>query len=186
MDETGRVEVDRVDTFVTMVELLPDDMLFSQWLTMMRMLQEVAYGAHYDEFTDDYRGDSMLMNLYALVCEVVEMGDEMGWKPWSSPRGFVNREPAIEEAVDQMHFQGNLLSHCKATGTELGAALKKKALKNLERQLAGYDTRNKCPNCHRDHSGAPPGQWVCHCGVYAFAKDQDGTIRYITRKEAEE
>ncbi len=181
MDETGRVELDRVDEFRAMVESLPDDMTLSQWLTALEMLQEVAFGAHYDEFDDQYRGDSMLMNLYALVCEVVEMGDEMGWKTWSSPRGFINREPAIREMVDQMHFQGNLLKHCKATGAEVGAELKKKMLKNLERQLDGYNVRGKkCPACHRDQSdriieGVP---MRCYCGA-KFMKNSAGVLELL-------
>jgi hypothetical protein len=167
VDETGQVELHRVEGFRRLVDQLPDDMTLSQWLNMMRGLQEVAFGAHYDDFEDDYRGDSMLMNLYALVCEVVEMGDEMGWKPWSSPRGFINREPALIELVDQMHFQGNLAAHGKYTGEEVGRALKAKALKNLQRQLDGYDTRkNKCPSCHRDLSKIrSAGNYVCFCGA---------------------
>lgn len=153
MDETKQVELHRVDEFRAMVAALPDDMTLSQWLTALEMLQQVAYGAHYDEFTSQHRGDSMLMNLFALVCEVVEMGDEMGWKTWTTPRGWVDAEKAIKEVADQMHFQGNLLKHCRATGVQVGAALKAKMLKNLDRQLEGYDGRSeKCGYCHRDLS----------------------------------
>lgn len=156
-----KVNIEWVEGFKGHVNNLPDDMTLSQWLEALEMLQKVSYNAFYDNFDDATRADSMLMNLYALVCEVVEMGDEMGWKPWAQPRGWINAEKAVKEAADQMHFQGNLLKHAHATGEQLGRELKAKMLKNLQRQLDGYDTRTeKCGYCHRDLSEVNPFQVV--------------------------
>lgn len=156
MDETGQVEIERVRGFREAVGMMSSDFSFGEWLSAMEQLQEIAYGAHYDDFSDGYRGDSMMMNLLALHGEISEMGDEMGWKTWASPRGWINREAVIAEAVDAMHFLANLLKHARCTGSELTAAYKAKMLKNLDRQIAGYDVRpesgEKCGYCHRDLS----------------------------------
>lgn len=151
MDETGRVEIERVKELRDQVEAIDDDMTFSAWLVTMSLLQEVAYGAHYREMDPETKADSIRMNFTACVHELVEMTQEMGWKPWSSPQGWVNEEAAMGEAVDAMHFLANLLSHCRATGVQLTAAYKAKMLKNLDRQINGYNVRfAKCADCGRD------------------------------------
>lgn len=128
-----------------------DDYTFSQWLDSTRRLQEEAYGSYYELFTDEERADSLMMNLLAAIDEISELGGECGWKPWTSPRGWTNREGMIKEAVDALHFIGNLLTHAQCTGAELTAAYKAKQLKNLRRQLEGYDgVASKCPSCHRE------------------------------------
>lgn len=144
---------------------LPDtnDYTFTDWLTSTRELQEEAYGAHYDKFTDEERADSLLMNLYAAQAEIVELGEECGWKPWAKPRGWVNREAMIREAVDVLHFVGNLLTHVQCTGEELTAAYKAKQQTNLQRQRDGYDgVTSKCPDCHRDYAEAACEPGVCY------------------------
>jgi hypothetical protein len=158
--------VDRHEQPLTLPET--DDYTFSDWIDSTRRLQEVAYGSYYEDFTDEQRADSMMMNLFAIVAETVELGQEVGWKPWSQPRGWVNREQGVREIVDIMHFAGNMLVHLKATGAELTAAYKAKQLENLQRQMAGYDTRDKCPNCHRDTSTfrtGSNGDTFCLCGA---------------------
>lgn len=153
MDETNRVELERIEYLRDRVEELNHVWSFHDWLTIMEMLQEVAYGSYYDQMDPDTKGDSMMMNLNAAHDEISEMGGEMGWKPWVSPRGWVNRDAAIMEVVDALHFIGNLLKHCNATGAELTAAFRKKVLKNLQRQIEGYDgVTDKCGHCKRDLS----------------------------------
>lgn len=151
MDETNRVELARVAAFREYIHMLPSDLNFSTWLSVMAELQEVAYGSYYDDFDAQTKADSMMMNLLAAHSEVTEMGDEMGWKPWVAKRGWINRASVINEAVDVMHFLANLLKHANCTGEELSTAYRRKMLKNLDRQLEGYDgIGDKCPSCHRD------------------------------------
>lgn len=141
----------RLAAFKATLELASDDYSFEEWLTSTRRLQELAYDAFYDQMGDEERADSMMMNLNAAHDEISEMGAEMGWKPWAPPRGWINREAAIREAVDALHFIANLLTHCQATGEELTAAYKAKQLKNLQRQIDAYDGRSdKCGYCKRD------------------------------------
>jgi len=149
-------DAERLEQFKQVLDRLPEDYNFDMWLTTTRRLQELAYDAFYDQMDDETRADSMMMNLYAATSEIVEMGDEMGWKPWAPPRGWINREAAIREAVDIMHFLGNLLTHCQATGEELTAAYKAKQLKNLQRQIDNYDGKSdKCGYCRRDLTEIP-------------------------------
>lgn len=138
-----------MQSFEAHLRLLPQIYSFEDWLTSTRELQEVAYDAHYDEMSPDIKADSMMMNHSAAVIELGEMMEEMGWKPWVQPRGWINREAAIKEAVDVLHFLGNLLTHAQCTGKELTDAYRAKQLKNLQRQIEGYDGRYKCANCHR-------------------------------------
>lgn len=144
-----------------------DDYTFSDWLTSTRQLQEVAYGAFYDEMDPETRADSMLMNLFAMVDEISEMGGECGWKPWAQPRGWINREAVIKEAVDLLHFAGNMLTHAQCTGQELTAAYKAKQMKNLQRQIDGYDGRKgKCATCHRELEDVLGGKEGWQAGVF--------------------
>lgn len=173
MDETNRVERDRVQELLEDVDSLPTVMDFDDWLRIMEKLQQVAYGAYYDTFDNEERADSLRMNLFALTSEVVEMGQEVGWKPWSSPQGWVNKEALIGEAVDAMHFLANLLKHADCHPRELTAAYKIKLRKNVQRQLDGYNVIDaKCPRCHRDLSE------VSRINLYQSA---DG-IRYCSKE----
>jgi hypothetical protein len=151
--------------FVGYLERLPKTYSFHDWLTSTRQLQEVAFGDYYDDMGDEERADNMMMNLYAACDEIHEMGDEMGWKPWAPPRGWINREAAIREAVDALHFIGNLLTHAQCTGEELTAAYRAKQLKNLQRQIDSYDGKaEKCGYCKRDLSELPT-----RAGTYQLA-----------------
>lgn len=127
-----------------------DDYSFSNWLESARQLQEVAYDAYYDRMDDETRADSMMTMLLAAHAEITEMGQECGWKPWAQPRGWINREAVISEAVDVLHFVANMLTHANCTGKELTEAYKAKQQKNLDRQLEGYDgVSDKCPGCKK-------------------------------------
>lgn len=149
-------DLNDMEQFGDYLQDLPPVYGFGDWLESTRRLQEIAYDAHYDEMGDEERADSMMMNLFAATAEIVEMGDEMGWKPWAPPRGWINREAAIREAVDVLHFIGNLLTHAKCTGEELTEAYRAKQLKNLKRQIDNYDGRNKCGYCHRELDNPDP------------------------------
>ena len=131
---------------------LPETDLYSfeDWLRSTADLQMEAYGRDPAQLTDasctrfeDPEGNIFFAwNCFALMSEVVEMSEEVGWKPWASSR-HVNRERVIEEAVDAMHFLGNILRMVHCTGGELTAAYKAKQEENLRRQQEGYDGRHQ-------------------------------------------
>lgn len=134
----------------------PGGYTFDDWLRTTKLLQELAYDAYYDQMSDEERADSLMMNLYAAIDEITEIGDECGWKPWASPRGWMNREAMIREAVDALHFIGNILTHTGCTGEELTMYYKAKQLTNLQRQIEGYDAvSDKCAYCHRELPADP-------------------------------
>jgi len=85
----------------------------------------------------------------ALVMEMGEALDEIGWKPWASSKHF-NRDAFKGELVDVLHFFFNLMGVAEITPEELIDDYFKKAAKNLKRQQDGYDgVSTKCPGCHR-------------------------------------
>jgi hypothetical protein len=142
---------------------LPDvsNYTFDDWIRSTADLQVEAYGrdpagilategpAAFAEF--------WRWNTLAAIAEMVEMLDEVQWKPWANEPGrIISREAALEEIVDQMHFQGNLLRALGITGEELTAAYKAKQQKNLDRQTQeeGYDAiLSKCRACGADYQG---------------------------------
>jgi hypothetical protein len=129
-----------------------DDYTFSDWLSSTALLQMEAYGKDpgllvnndITEFNDAEGNIFFAWNSFAMMAEVVEMADEVGWKPWATSR-HINRERVIEEAVDAMHFLGNILRMVRCTGGELTEAYKAKQEKNLQRQQEGYDGRKNPP-----------------------------------------
>lgn len=146
---------------------LPDtnDYRFSDWIQSTADLQTEAYGSDPIQLLrvrvaadDDYEGhfyveeegaDFFRWNAFALVSEVVEMSEEIGWKPWATNRD-VDRTKLIGEAVDAMHFLANILRMVGCTGNELTNAYKSKQMRNLERQQKGYTGKDKCGRCHRE------------------------------------
>lgn len=87
--------------------------------------------------------------VYALEDELHELTDEIGWKPWATSL-HINRDAAVSEAVDALHFLMNLFLVLRASADEVETVYKAKRQKNIDRQLAGYDgVEGKCPKCRR-------------------------------------
>lgn len=133
------------------IEAGPRVYTFTEWINSTGDLQTIAYGQDPrdislgDEFKDFARWNTM-----AAVAELVEFLDEVPWKPWASTLEL-DRRAAIGEIVDAMHFIGNLLRLLDVRGDELTAAYKAKQLKNLQRQIDGYDgKKEKCGYCNRE------------------------------------
>lgn len=124
-----------------------------KWLDSTYALQREVYG--YDlPLAENTSGmaDYVTWNALALVKEVSELTDEVGWKKWAEPRGWVNRENALKEAVDVAHFLANILCAIGVTDDEWVAAYQAKQAVNRERQRAGYDgVTGKCPGCKRSY-----------------------------------
>lgn len=83
--------------------------------------------------------------------ELSEFMQEVGWKPWATPRGWVNRDAAVGELVDVAHFLANLLCALDVTDAEWQHAYRTKQEVNRQRQRSGtYDgVSGKCYACRR-------------------------------------
>lgn len=134
---------------------------FDEWLHTTTQLQILAYGRDPADVEGDEMADFARWNMFAAIAEIVEMSEEIGWKPWATSR-LVNREAMIGEAVDALHFLANLLRMVGCSGAELTRAYKAKQLKNLQRQIKGYDgVKEKCAYCHRELDRLPTGPYGC-------------------------
>lgn len=121
------------------------------WLESTRQLQSEYFGVTYP-LEGDELANYVTMNHSALVLEASELLSEFGWKPWASPRGWVNRESALKEAVDVAHFLANILCAIGVTDEEWVAAYQAKQEVNRQRQRDGYDgVTGKCPKCKRSY-----------------------------------
>lgn len=123
---------------------------FADWIHSTAELQMQGYGCDPAALEGDDMAEFARWNVLATTDEMHEFLNEIGWKPWATSR-HVNRDQAVGEIVDALHFIGNLLRMLNVTGRELTSRYKAKQLINLERQLAGYDgVSTKCPSCKRD------------------------------------
>lgn len=126
-----------------------DENVFWSWLTSTRQLQSEYFGVTYPIEGEDL-ADYVTWNSLALIKEVSELTDEFGWKTWSKPRGWVNRENALKEAVDVAHFLANILCAIGITDEEWERAYRAKQEVNRQRQRDGYDgVSGKCEMCKR-------------------------------------
>jgi len=128
-----------------------------RWLRSTRELQEHAFHVDFDEYKrdPDALADSIVWNHTALVVELSEFLGEVGWKTWSTPRGWVNRDAAVGELVDAAHFLANILVRLDVTDDEWERRYRDKQEVNRKRQANGYDARiGKCPGCGRAYDDA--------------------------------
>lgn len=124
---------------------------FSDWIHTTAELQTIAFGRDPAEIPlgDEFK-DFARWNFAATVVELSEFLDEVPWKPWASNLDL-QRKAAIGEIVDALHFIANLLRLLQVDGTELTLAYQAKQIKNLQRQIDGYDgKKEKCGYCHRE------------------------------------
>lgn len=121
------------------------------WLRSTLDLQGDAFGHTFPK-TGENLGEWVRTNVTALIAEVGEALQEIGWKPWSTGQGYVNREAYLGELVDVGHFLANLLVAVGITDDEWESAYQRKQQVNRDRQATagGYDARKeKCPACGR-------------------------------------
>ena len=117
-------------------------------------------GSPYQLPTHDDIAEFLTWNVTALMSELAEMLNEVGWKPWASSR-HINGGEAVREMVDAFHFFLNILL---ALGAWDGATMQdvadlfteyyqEKNAKNLQRQVEEYDgVTTKCSICKRELS----------------------------------
>lgn len=123
------------------------------WLESTYALQREAFKMRLPLAPNtNYLADYVVMNHSALVSEASELLAEFGWKSWAEPRGWVNRENALKEAVDVAHFLANILCAIGVTDEEWITAYQAKQGVNRRRQSEGYDgVQGKCPFCKRSY-----------------------------------
>lgn len=127
-----------------------------KWLASTRQLQEEYFGRNFTSEDPDEFADAIVMNHTALVVELTEFMQEVGWKDWATPRGWVNRDAAVGELVDAAHFLANLLVRLNVTDEEWSERYRAKQEVNRQRQRSGtYDgVSGKCWNCDRSYDDA--------------------------------
>lgn len=130
---------------------MSDDVNAWRWLESTKKLQEKSFGFTLPLDEGDALADYVTWNHSALVLEAGELLSEFGWKKWANPRGWVNRELALKEAVDVGHFLANILAAIGVTDEEWEAAYQAKQQVNRDRMSSGtYDgVSTKCPGCKR-------------------------------------
>jgi NTP pyrophosphatase (non-canonical NTP hydrolase) len=118
---------------------------FGQWLAETKFVQRTIFNNVFPAFNPDdatsleRRRQMMEANLLGLLAEAGEVAQEFGWKSWKkSSVGTVNRDRALAELVDVMHFVANLLVILNVSGQELGEAYAEKLDENIRRQKEGY------------------------------------------------
>lgn len=134
------------------------------WLASTRALQEEYFRRSFPIRDPDELADYVTENHTAAVIELSEFMQEVGWKPWATPRGWVNRDAALGELVDVGHFLANLLCALDVSDAEWERAYRAKQETNRHRMRSGdYDgVSGKCPSCRRAYDDvgvfcAPPG-----------------------------
>lgn len=112
--------------------------MFNEWLRRTLLLQRVAYGIDPPELVGPARAEYTRWNVLAAIDELTEFLNETQWKPWAEGQGEINdRDAAMEELVDTLHFVGNLLCMLSVTDEELDVIYAKKMLVNAQRQESG-------------------------------------------------
>lgn len=83
----------------------------------------------------------------AIVKELGEAIDEVGWKPWATSN-HVNADAFKAEMVDAWHFFMNLCLMVGMTPDDLFSGYLNKLVVNIKRVVGGYDgVSTKCPGC---------------------------------------
>lgn len=144
----------------------------TEFLNMQRQLQINMKEANPTQGGDPYLMEPeelavfITWNFTALVKELGEALDEVGWKPWASSR-HVHYPAGLHEMVDGWHFFLNIMLGMGAwaskppeeLGDEFTSYYRIKNAKNLQRQVEGYDgVTGKCPHCKRDLAELPSSQ----------------------------
>lgn len=128
---------------------------FGWMIRRQREFQEdiLGYGS-LNGMTPDQRAEYFRVQSLALVFELGEASNEIGWKPWATSKHF-NPEAYLSEAIDIMHFAVNLALAGGATTEQIFQMFVTKNEKNRARQRDGYDgVTGKCPACSRSYDDA--------------------------------
>lgn len=139
---TGNYEGEYADRLV--------DMLSAQRATTTAVQVDPAGFTDQDERIEYIRAMTL-----AVIAELYEMLDEVGWKPWATSR-HINEDAAFSELRDALQFLMNLmfavtLQPADELAHRLHKELNEKHVVNVQRARDGYDgVSSKCPQCKRD------------------------------------
>jgi len=158
-----------------MTEITPDGQLgvddrLATMFELQRSMQEKNFGADPYQLSGEQRLQFYKDMHIALIDELHEALDEMGWKPWATSKHF-NEEAVQGELVDAFHFFMNLCMTAGMTPEDLFVKYYRKRTKNIKRQEEGYDgVSTKCPHCRRaldddavqcHEDPLHPGSFIC-------------------------
>lgn len=138
-----------------------------EWLMRTAVIQRESYGLSPAFFDPEARAAYFREMAFALVVELGELSNEVGWKSWGTDR-TLNRANYLKESVDVLHFIANLMVLAGITDKELNEAYNAKYAVNQARMATGtYDGRveNKCISCKRsfDDVKRATGDICVHC-----------------------
>lgn len=153
---------------------------------MQRDLQLRYHGRPFPEFTDEERVAEIRIQWVALIKELGEALDEVGWKPWAKyPDGpHINGEAFDAEMVDAWHFFMNLMLLRGMTPDDLFMGYMRKNQVNHERITSGYDgVSSKCKSCRRA-IGEPGVECTADQCAQAQVKPSQDTITDHMIREA--
>lgn len=114
------------------------------WLESTKKLQEETYGYIFDDIQQQTGDIAFYLewNVFAAYQELAELSVEFSWKPWAVDEPFVNRDRIRDEAIDILHFVGNILTAIGVTDEELAEHYQAKQEKNRRRAASGkYSAR---------------------------------------------
>jgi dimeric dUTPase (all-alpha-NTP-PPase superfamily) len=122
-----------------------------KWLESTYKLQSQTY--HYDlegmvdavkdGAVDAVDADYFDWNATAAVQELAELREEFSWKPWATDMPFINRDRIRDEAVDVLHFVGNMMVALGVTDKEFWEAYEQKQELNRQRKASGTYSAKK-------------------------------------------
>lgn len=143
-----------------------------RWLRSTRQLQKDHFGVNYSELRGEKLADYMRTQIAAIASELGEFTAEVDWKPWVNAdreRGWINRDQAVGELVDLVHFVANALCAMDVTDDEWEDRYRQKQEINRERRATGYDARSTKCRCGRAVEDGETisqylGQYRCICG----------------------
>jgi dimeric dUTPase (all-alpha-NTP-PPase superfamily) len=76
--------------------------------------------------------------MFALVCELGEIGDEINWKHWKKTQKEVDMQNLRMEFIDAFHFLLEMMIMCGMDAEDIYWEYKNKMTENLARQARGY------------------------------------------------
>lgn len=113
-------------------------------------LQMYYYGMHPEELPNELRIKFIQDMVTAAQCELVEILDEVGWKPWASSK-HINVELGQGEVIDLLHFVFNLALGFGMTPAMVYDKYLEKQAANRLRATGRYNgIDEKCHRCGRD------------------------------------
>lgn len=131
-------------------------MQFDKWLEGQRTYQAETFNVDYGHMASDVDALTayVTMNLNAAFLELAETQQEVPWKPWAKTEKRAEvwetgRDKVVGELVDVLMFVGNVLTAVGCSDEELNERYEEKLDVNRQRQVAGYDGKNKCSSCGR-------------------------------------